>query len=73
MNESTTAITVPDLKLLVQFGVADAAIAELSEQYMPLRVEGLSDSKGLATVHAARMHVKGLRGGNHLHGIGGAS
>ena len=63
MNESTTAtaIALPDPKSLVQFGVADAAIAELSEQYMPLRVEGLSDSKGLATVHAARMHVKGLR------------
>jgi DNA repair exonuclease SbcCD ATPase subunit len=61
MSETTTAITLPDPKLLVQFGVADGTIAELSEQYMPLRVEGLSDSKGLAAVHAARMHVKGLR------------
>jgi hypothetical protein len=46
---------------LIAYPVADAAIAELSSKYMPLKVAGLNDLAGLAAVHEARMVVKGLR------------
>lgn len=61
MSSADGVIVPANWQSLVQFGVADAAIAELSEQYMPLRVDGLEDSKGLAVVHEARMVVKNLR------------
>lgn len=46
---------------LIKFHVADAAIAELSAKYAPLKVNGVHDQAGLAAVHEARMTVKGLR------------
>ena len=46
---------------LIKFPVADAAIAELSAKYLPLKVASINDQKGLAAVHDARMEVKNLR------------
>jgi len=46
---------------LKKFNVTDSAIAELSEQYMPLIVKGIDDKEGLKVVNAARKVVKGYR------------
>lgn len=48
---------------LKAFGVADAAIAEMSEQYLPLRINGVQDADGAKRVHDARMVVKNSRVG----------
>ena len=61
MSETTAAVTVPGWQSLVRFDVAEEAIAELHQQYMPMTIAGLNDRKGLVAVHDARMHVKGLR------------
>jgi hypothetical protein len=46
---------------LKKFNVSDAAISELSTQYMPLVVKGIDDKDGLKVVNAARKVVKGYR------------
>lgn len=46
---------------LIQFRKQDAAIAQLAEQYMPLRIDGISDKQGFKAVHDARMVVKNTR------------
>lgn len=45
----------------ISYPVIAEKIGELSAEYMPLRVNGLDDSKGLKIVHDARMVVKNLR------------
>jgi hypothetical protein len=45
----------------ITYPVIAEKIGELSAAYMPLRVYGLSDTKGLKEVHDARMVVKNLR------------
>lgn len=46
---------------LIEWRKQDAAIAQLAEQYMPLRIEGLNDKIGFKKVHDARMVVKNTR------------
>lgn len=46
---------------LIEWRKQDAAIAQLAEQYMPLRIEGLNDKIGFKRVHEARMVVKNTR------------
>lgn len=46
---------------LTAFEREAAAIAEMREAYMPLTISGIDDREGFATVHKARMVVKGKR------------
>ena len=46
---------------IVKFHVQDAAIAEMSADYMPLTINGLDDTEGFKAVHAARMVVRTTR------------
>ena len=46
-----------DPKEIANFPVADEAIAELAERYMPLTINGIDDKEGFAEVHAARMDM----------------
>jgi len=46
---------------IVKFVPTDAAIAEMRNQYMGLKVNGIDDKEGLKAVHDARMIVKGKR------------
>mgnify|MGYP001609035483 CR=1 FL=1 len=46
---------------LQKFNVADAVIAKMSAEYLPLKVKGLDDKEGLKKVHDARMVIKGKR------------
>mgnify|MGYP001575951277 CR=1 FL=1 len=46
---------------LQKFNVADAVIAKMSAEYLPLKVEGLDDKEGFKKVHYARMVIKGKR------------
>lgn len=46
---------------LKKFNVTDSAIAELTEKYMPLAVNGIDDKEGLKAVNAARKIVKTYR------------
>lgn len=46
---------------LVKFNLTDVAIAKMSEEYLPLKIKGLADPGGLASVHTARMDVKNMR------------
>ncbi|MFA6046761.1 MAG: hypothetical protein WC718_17395 [Phycisphaerales bacterium] len=58
----TTTIVIPDAEQLPEkFGLADAVIATLSAQYMPLTIAGVDDEAGFACVHAARIVVKDRR------------
>lgn len=43
------------------FAIADEAIAEMAERYLPLIVKGIDDAKGFDEVHKARMVVRGKR------------
>jgi DNA repair exonuclease SbcCD ATPase subunit len=45
----------------ITYPVIAEKIGELAAEYLPLRVNGLDDSKGLKRVHDARMVVKNLR------------
>lgn len=45
----------------VSFPVADQAIAEMRERYMPLKIVGVNDRAGYALVREARLEVKGTR------------
>lgn len=58
----TSAIELPDISTqLARFSLADAAIAEMQQQFMPLSINGIEDAEGYKRVHAARMTVKGHR------------
>lgn len=46
---------------LVKFEPTEAAIATLSQKYMPLKINGIDDKEGFALVHAARMDIKAKR------------
>ena len=46
---------------LTQFQAADAAIATMSTEYMPMTVHGVTDTLGCKRVHDARMVVKNKR------------
>jgi len=45
----------------ISYPVIAEKIGELSAEYMPLRVNGMDDAKGLKIVHDARIHVRNLR------------
>ena len=47
--------------LMQKYNVSDAAIAEMSEMYLPLKVSGLDDKEGYEKVRAARLNVKTKR------------
>ena len=44
-----------------KFSPSDAAIAKLSERYMPLTIAGIDDTEGFREVHSARMVCKNHR------------
>jgi hypothetical protein len=46
---------------IVKFNVADSAIAEMGQKYLPLVINGIDDKVGFQMVHAARMEVKRTR------------
>lgn len=46
---------------LQKFNVADAVIAKMSADYLPLKVKGLDDKEGLKKVHDARIVIKNKR------------
>ena len=46
---------------IVKYNITDAAISTMESEYLPLTIAGVSDTVGLATVHAARMEVKNTR------------
>lgn len=46
---------------IVKYSVTDAAIAEMSKNYLPMTINGLEDKVGFQMVHAARMDVKRKR------------
>lgn len=46
---------------IVEYNITDAAIAELSNQYMTMKVNSATDDVGYKMVHYARMVVKGKR------------
>ena len=45
----------------VSFPVADAAIVDMRNRYMPLRIVGVNDKAGYTLIREARLEVKGLR------------
>ena len=47
---------------LQKFNIADAVIAKMSAEYLPLKVKGLDDKEGLKKVHDARMVIVKKRG-----------
>lgn len=58
----STTFSVPDVEQeLTRFGIADAAIAKMAEDYLPLTINGLSDRAGYDRVHSARMIVRSKR------------
>lgn len=56
-NQIVTTITTE----LQKFNLSDAAIAEMQQKYMPLKIEGINDKDGYKTVREARLFVKGKR------------
>ena len=48
-------------KVFDVIGVADAVIAKMAEDYLPLKINGIDDKEGFKAVHAARMIVKDSR------------
>lgn len=46
---------------LQKFNVANATIAEWSDKFMPLKIDGIKDTKGYAEVREARLFMKGRR------------
>jgi hypothetical protein len=53
----------PKQNELQRFSPTNASIAELSAQYLPLRIDGPDDRVGYAVVHQARMNVRDARTG----------
>jgi chromosome segregation ATPase len=54
-EEATGAMQV------IRYPIAEAVIAELAEEFLPLSVDGVDDKEGFDKVHDARMIVKGHR------------
>ena len=46
---------------LQKFNIADAVIAQLSAEFMPLKIKSLDDKEGAKKVRSARMVIKGKR------------
>jgi len=46
---------------VIRYPIAEAVIAELAEEFLPLSVNGVDDKEGFDKVHDARMIVKGHR------------
>lgn len=46
---------------LKKFSVTDAAISDMKEKYMPLKINGVDDKKGYLEIKEARLTVKGQR------------
>ncbi len=46
---------------LKEYKLSDAVITQLSEEYLPLTIDGLEDTEGYKVVNAARVKVKKLR------------
>lgn len=46
---------------VIKYPIAEAVIAELAEEFLPLSVDGVDDKEGFDKVHDARMIVKGHR------------
>lgn len=59
MTEEFQTLDVEDQ--LTRFSLADSAIAEMSDQYMPLTVAGLEDQAGYDIVRRARFDVRDKR------------
>lgn len=60
----STALLEPEAPTrpeLAEWRKQDAAIAKMADEYLPLKVNGIDDKKGLAVVHEARMVVKNTR------------
>ena len=58
----TEIFAAPDAeRQLARFSPTDAAIAALSDEYLPLRIVDVKDVAGYKAVHQARMDVKGKR------------
>jgi phage-related minor tail protein len=58
----STAFAIPEVETqLKRFSPTDSAIAVMSEQYLPLTIAGVDDSRGFKLVHAARMDVRAKR------------
>lgn len=57
----TTTLTEQQQTTAVSFPVADAAIAEMREKYMPLKIAGVNDRAGYVMVRQARIEVKEKR------------
>lgn len=54
----TQLFEMPDVTAELQkFSVQDAAIAEMAEQYLPLKINGIEDNAGYERVHKAKMIV----------------
>ena len=58
----TELLTLPDVKdQFAKLSPAETAIAAATEEYMPLTIDGIKDTKGYAKVHRARMSVMKMR------------
>ncbi|MDP2218512.1 MAG: hypothetical protein Q8J68_14640 [Methanolobus sp.] len=55
------SLLVIDDKLFETIAVTDAIIAQMAEQYLSLKINGIEDKDGFKKVHDARMVVKGTR------------
>ncbi|MGA2160084.1 MAG: hypothetical protein ABSG90_12840 [Dehalococcoidia bacterium] len=62
MGEKEVATQVVNFAV-VKFDANDALIGKLSQEFMPLKIDGLDDEKGLKEVHKARMVMVKLRTG----------
>jgi DNA repair exonuclease SbcCD ATPase subunit len=61
-DQGTMTFAPPDTQQqLRRFSPADGAIAELSAEYLPLRIDGPDDTVGYAVVHRARMDIRARR------------
>jgi hypothetical protein len=46
---------------ITKFNLPDAAIAQMADEYLPLKIAGVTDAAGFKAVHEARMIVKSKR------------
>lgn len=54
-------LEVVEGKVFDVIGLQDRVIAQMAEQYLPLKIRDIEDKAGLKKVHEARMIVKGAR------------
>jgi hypothetical protein len=54
-------IIITELGALARFNVPDAAIAQMADEYLPLKIVDVNDAAGFKAVHEARMVVKNKR------------